>query len=239
MGKFAQERAEYKRRREEFAQKYGQRDLWFTMDQWPLYVGQRNLGRYMAISDLLRSTLSVPGHVAEFGSWRGANLMFMAKLLRLYDPHGSKIVHCFESFEGLTTFTDDDGAAASEQGTYRGNHEELVDIIRLYNMQDDIVIHKGLIQDTLPDAFPGSDPTAFSFVYCDTDLYEPTNIILNTFHPRLAVGGLFVLDEWNYSEWPGETRATNEFLETFGDCYEVTQICNTNQPSLALRKTKY
>lgn len=55
----------------------------------------------MAIADILRETLDVPGHVAEFGSWRGANLMLITKLPRIYDPHGSKQVHCFESFAGL------------------------------------------------------------------------------------------------------------------------------------------
>ena len=49
----------------------------------------------MAIADLLKETLNVPGHVVEFGSWRGANLMLLAKLLSIYDPYGSKLIHCY------------------------------------------------------------------------------------------------------------------------------------------------
>ena len=81
------------------------------IDSWPLYVGIGNLSRFMAIADLLKGTLNVPGHVVEFGSWRVANRMLLAKLLRIYDPMGCKLIHCFESFEGLETFSNEDGSA--------------------------------------------------------------------------------------------------------------------------------
>jgi hypothetical protein len=102
------------------SEKCGPRELWSVIDQWPLYVGTSNLARFMVIGDMLRETLEVPGHIVEFGSWRGANLMFMAKILRIYDPHGCKEVHCFEGFSGLETFSAQDGGAAeSEGGSYR------------------------------------------------------------------------------------------------------------------------
>lgn len=102
----------YLTQRRALSAKYGPRDVWSVVDHWPLYVGTSNLARYMAISDLLRESFHVPGHVAEFGSWRGANLLFMAKLLQIYDAFGQKTVHCFDSFEGLTTFVDQDGPRA-------------------------------------------------------------------------------------------------------------------------------
>ena len=64
--KFAQEDKEYFERREAFSKKTGARELWSVIDQWPLYCGIANLGRYLAISDILRETLDVPGDIAEF-----------------------------------------------------------------------------------------------------------------------------------------------------------------------------
>jgi hypothetical protein len=84
--KFKTKDQRYLGERKRISEKYGLRELWSVIDHWPLYGGIANLARFMAISDILRGTLGVPGHVAEFGSWRGANLMFMAKLLRIYDP---------------------------------------------------------------------------------------------------------------------------------------------------------
>lgn len=228
----------YLSERQKYAEHCGPRELWPTIDHWPLYVGIGNLSRFMAIADILRDTLDVPGHIAEFGSWRGANLMFMAKLMRIYDPHGNKQTHCFESFAGLETFSSQDGAAGeSEAGTYRGNYEELMSMIKLNDLVDDIVIHKGDIMQTLPMSLD-NDGLSFSLVYCDTDLYAPSRLILDSLHPRLSTGGVFILDEWNYDKWPGEAVAVREFLENHSDSYEMIHVRNARQPSLVLKKVR-
>jgi SAM-dependent methyltransferase len=229
----------YLTNRKQFSEKFGNRELWSIMDQWPLYVGIGNLSRCMAISDLLRSTLDVPGHIVEFGSWKGANLMFMAKLMHIYDPHGCKQIHCFESFEGLKTFADKDGCTNITEingGIYQGNYHELIDLIELYELQDDIIIHVGDILETLPVVLDDKSLN-FSFVYCDTDLYKPTISILESIHSRLSKGGLFIMDEWNYGRWQGESIAVREFLDKH-DNYEMIHVRNTRQPSLVLKKIK-
>lgn len=236
--KFQKLDEQYLSQRKDFSEKYGPRELWSVMDHWPLYCGVSNLSRFMAIADLLRETLTVPGHIAEFGSWRGANLMFLTKLLKIYDPMGSKVVHCLESFEGLTAFSEHDLKDPKQQGLYRGSLEELEDLIELYQLQDDIEIHKGLIEKSLPDLLDKNKALTFSFVYCDTDLYESTKTILENIHPRLAKGGIIVFDEWNYSNYPGEGLAVNEFLEKMGSHYEVRHIIDARQPSLMIKKIK-
>jgi 3-O-methyltransferase len=228
----------YFARRQEFSSATGRADLWTVIDHWPLYCGIANLARFMAIADLLRETLDVPGHVVEFGSWRGSNLMLMAKLLRIWDPHGSKVVHCFDSFEGLQSFTSQDNAAAETQGLYAGSFDDLSAIIALYELEDEIVIHKGDIISLLPAALKADESLSFSFAYCDTDLYTPTHAVLNNLHPRLSKGGLFVLDEWNEARWPGETVAVREFLEIQGGEYELHHIRNSRSPSLVLKKIR-
>ena len=226
----------YLANRKKISEKYGPRELWSVIDHWPLYCGIGNLSRFLAIADILKETLSVPGHVAEFGSWRGANLMFMAKLLRIYDPLGSKLVHCFDSFEGLTEFAKQDNQKNPLKGQYKGSLSELKDLIDLYEMQDEIVIHQGIIEKTLPTVLKEDGALTFSLVYCDTDLYESTKVILKNLHPRLAKGGIFVFDEWNYSNFPGEGIAVNEFIKEFADEYEVKHVKQARQPSLFIRK---
>lgn len=234
--KFSSLDGRYLSQRRDFSEQSGPRELWSVIDHWPLYVGTGNLSRFMAISDMVRDTLGVPGHIAEFGSWRGANLMFMAKLLRIYDPHGSKLVHCFESFAGLETFTSQDGGAgASEGGAYRGSYDELRAMIDLGEFGDDIVIHRGDIMQTLPDALK-NEGLSFSLIYCDTDLYAPSRLILDSLHPRLSKGGMIIMDEWNYDKWPGEAIAVREFMEVHGGSYEMLHVSNARQPSLVLKK---
>lgn len=233
--KFADIDKEYFARRKEFTEKRGN-NVFSSTDYWPLYVGHANLARYVAILDILRSTLDTPGHIAEFGMYRGASFMFMAKLMRLFEPMGCKELFGFDSFDGLTTFTKEDKATSDKVGLYAGSYEELMDLVSLHDLQDDVTIFKGLIQDTLPPLLESRTELSFSLVLCDTDLYEPTKLILESMHPRLSKGGIFVLDEWNHEVWKGESIAVREFLEVHGASYELGHPRNTRHPSLIMKK---
>ena len=222
--------------RNKLSEKYGQRELWSVADHWPLYCGIANLARCVAIMDILRTTLSVPGHIAEIGSWRGANLLFLAKLLRIFDPHSLKQVHCFESFEGLNEFATQDAGAVSAAGRYKGSFEELLDIINLYELQNEVIVHKGRAEDTIAPFLSGRTELSFSFVYVDVDLYEPTKRLLAEFHPRMMPGSVFVFDEWNIERFPGETVAVREFMSSHEEFYGTEHVPNTRQPSLILRR---
>lgn len=236
--KFEQTDKAYLDERVRVSDELGKRDVWSVIDHWPLYAGLGTLARNLTIIELVRQSISVPGHIAEFGCWRGSNLMLLTKLLKLLDPMGSKLVHGFDSFEGLTTFTDGDGEN-QPHGAYKGDLDELKRLIGLFGLQDDVVLHIGLIQDTLPDFIKSHPETNFSLVLCDTDLYEPTTIILNTLHERMVKGGMFILDEWNDERWPGEAKAVTEFMKDHGSCYDMVHLENTRQPTLALKKVAY
>jgi predicted O-methyltransferase YrrM len=147
-------------------------------------------------------------------------------------------VHCFDSFEGLTAFSSADGQARSSEGAYRGNLEELRQMIELYELGDDVDIHEGLIETTLPAFLAQRPEVSFSFVYCDTDLYASTKTILESIHPRLTLGGVFVLDEWNYESYPGETVAVREFTAAHSTEYEMLHVPGTRQPSLVLKRVR-
>ena len=238
MTKFAKIDDKYKTEREILSSKHFNDDIWRFIDKWPLFVGLSNLARNINNIDLIRSTIDVPGDVAEFGSWNGANLMLLAKVLKLESPYCNKIIHSFDSFEGLTTFDEKDGKANENTGSYAGDLEVLLDIIKLYEMSDDIEIHKGLIQDTLPKFLEDNPQAAFSLIYADTDLYEPTTVICELLMDHLMPGGLIVFDEWNDARWPGEGIAANEFLRKYSDYFEVQSVKMSRQPNLVLRKTK-
>ena len=222
--------------REVFAKQIKNLELWNLIDHWPLYVGNVNLARNLAISDLFRSTLSVPGDAVEFGCWKGSTTLLLAKLLKIYDPNGPKLVHVFDSFEGLTQFHDADADATSQFGNYQGSRQHLEDCAKLAEVHDMITIHEGSIENTLPMFVSQQKQSKFSFVFCDTDLYSSTSAIMQHMWYRLSIGGIMVFDQWNTLEFPGEGIAVNEFLESIPDSFEMIKPQNTRQPSLALRR---
>jgi SAM-dependent methyltransferase len=228
--------AAYLARRKLFSQKVGPRELYDVIDHWPLYVGNGNLGRWLAIYEILKTQLTVPGDIAEFGSWRGANLLFMAKAMQAIDPHGDKKILCFDNFAGLPAFAAEDGDGTGQVGKYRGSLDELTGAIEVAGLTDSIFVQKGLIENTLSTYLNEDKGATFSLIYFDADLYEPAVSVLELGHERLAKGGVFVFDEWNTSAWPGEGLAVRSFMSEFGAHYKMEHIPSTRQPSLILRK---
>ena len=199
--------------------------IWPLMDQWPLYVGMGNLARFLSIADLLRETAEVPGDVAEIGSWHGANVAWMAKLLQIWEPRSSKVVHCFESFAGL------------QDGRYTGDQDKLTQLLTLCGLETHVEIHAGNVRETLPELLSADKRLSFSFVYCDADLFDPTITALYALHPHLVKGGRFVFDEWNDPRWQGETLAVREFMHVHGSAYRMRHVPNQN-PTCVLEKIK-
>ncbi len=71
---------------------------------------------------------------------------------------------------------------------------------------------KGNIEESLP-AFVHDNPgVRFSLIHFDCDLYKPTKVALVTLWPIVSRGGIMIFDEYGIPDWPGETKAVDEFL---------------------------
>ena len=73
-------------------------------------------------------------------SFNGTNLLFLAKLLRLWKPYSYAEVFGFDSFEGLRTFDPKGDLPPGEmEGTYRGSEELLEDAIEMHSLGDGLL----------------------------------------------------------------------------------------------------
>ena len=214
MDKFAPGDKEYLSRRKEFAQSIGQPDLFSLVDQFGLYAGVNTIGTKLAVYEIIKQVINVPGNFVEFGSWKGGNLLFMAKVLQLLQPNTIKRVFSFDSFEGLQVFDEKDGLNPDEwTGEYTGNEAMIRKAIDLYDMNEWVHIVKGDAMETI-DAFEKEHPyMMFSLAYVDFDLYKPVKRALEYIAPRLSTGGAIVFDEALSPLWPGEGLAMLEFLQ--------------------------
>lgn len=236
--KFGDDDADYLRRRSVFAEEIGKPDLYEYIDQFGLYAGEQTLATRLVIYDIFKSTLDIPGDVVEFGCWNGANLLFLAKILKLTRPNSIKSVIGFDSFEGLQSFSAEDGEAESSyRGRYQGNEDTLRKAITLFGMESWVHLVKGDACKTIPafaDSFPHS---MVSFAYIDFDLYEPSKAALNYLGKRLSPGGVIVLDEALTHTWQGEGVALQEFLEDqAGSKFDAHSTPIARQPTLFLVK---
>lgn len=238
MDKFAKGDRDYLTRRKAFAESIGNPDLFSFVDQFGLYCGVNTIGTKLAVYEIMKQVMEVPGNIVEFGSWKGGNLLFMAKVLQLLQPNTIKRVFSFDSFEGLQVFDDKDGLEPSEwAGKYTGDEDVLRKAIDLYDMEDWVHIVKGDAMETI-DVFEQEHPyMMFSLAYIDFDLYQPVKRALEFVGPRLAPGGAIVFDEALSRLWPGEGVALLEFLDSHGPGeFKMFNVSFARQPTCYLIK---
>ena len=69
---------------------------------------------------------------------------------------------------------------------------------------------KGKVEDTLP----GHAPDHIAVLRLDTDWYASTKHEMEHLYPRLARGGVLIIDD--YGHWAGSRQAVDEYLAEHG-----------------------
>jgi hypothetical protein len=192
---------------------------------FPVLARRQNLKRYLAHTQLFQRTLDVPGDIAELGVYRGLGLMTWANLLEAFCiGDRTKMVFGFDNWAGFTGFSPEDGAEKKEAGKTVGGFNptdfksELLSAIDIYDndrfipWKPRIKLIDGDIARMVPSFLEENPGVRFSLVHFDCDLYEPTRAALDAIWPKLARGGILMFDEYGIHDWPGETKAVDQFL---------------------------
>lgn len=198
---------------------------------FPVLARRQWLKRFLAHLELFKMTLDVPGDIAELGVFRGLGLMTWANLLEAYCiGDRTKTVYGFDNWKGFLELSKEDGREeGSVEKTVGGfspekYYDELVEAIKIFD-RDRFVPWKprvklvvGSIEESVRDFVEQNPGVRFSLIHFDCDLYRPTKIALEYLWPLLSKGGVVLFDEYSIKEWPGETKAVDEY---FSDKPEV------------------
>lgn len=192
---------------------------------FPVLARRQFLKRFLAHHELFMRTLEVPGDIAELGVFRGLGLMEWANFLECHCiSDRTKIVYGFDNWKGFTSFHEEDGEEVEWLHKTKGGfspdlyYDELKNAISIFDSdrfipwKSRVQLIEGEIQDTVPKFVANNPGIRFSLVHFDCDMYEPTKVALEVLWPRLSRGGLFLFDEYSIKEWPGETKAVDEFF---------------------------
>ena len=68
----------------------------------------------------------------------------------------------------------------------------------------------------IPEVFATAPERRYRFVHIDVDLYAPVKASLEFFYPQLQPGGLIVIDDYGFTNWPGAKKATDDFAAAHG-----------------------
>jgi hypothetical protein len=145
----------------------------------------------------------------------------------IYDSDQKRDFHIFDSFEGgLSDKSEEDknllatvepDAMRREKEAFYSTEEEVSQSLSAFNF---VTLHKGWI----PERFSDVKEKTFSLVNLDLDLYQPIRDSLSFFFPRLSDGGVIIIDDYGTTDWPGVTRAIDQFLEQYPVTFAIETL---------------
>jgi O-methyltransferase len=164
---------------------------------------------------------SVEGDFVECGVWRGGMSAAIAEVLGK-----DRMVHLFDSFEGLPPAQEIDGAAAIDwqRGVTSPNYFDNCRAEDSYALEAMAMaghtrfeIHRGWFEHTVPKL---ASPR-IGILRLDGDWYESITTCLTHLFPKVSEGGLVVLDD--YYTWDGCSKAVHDYLSAIGSPSRIYQ----------------
>jgi len=164
-----------------------------------------------AVRHVVRNRIA--GDMVECGVWKGGSVMAMALTLLQLGAR-DRSLYLFDTFAGMT-------APSEVDVDYQGRQAHVIlDAVRCEASQQEVEkavfstgydpeqIHfvPGRVEETIPDHAPAS----IALLRLDTDWYESTQHELQHLFPRLARGGVIIIDD--YGHWRGARQAVDEYI---------------------------
>lgn len=168
----------------------------------------------------------IPGDFVECGVWRGGSVMAMARALQELGIADRRI-WLYDTFAGMTTPTSADveagtGVTASSMlsTTEVGDGNNVWCVAGRADVEANVrstgypFEQFAFVEGDVAVTLPVQAPSSIALLRLDTDWYESTRLGLEILYPRLAVGGVCILDD--YGHWQGARQAVDEYFENLG-----------------------
>lgn len=158
-----------------------------------------DLPRLNSILSFLKMTEHTVGDNAEVGVYKGGTALLIAK-------NSTKKLFLFDTFNGMPEVNKD----LDLHNTGDFNDTSVIYVSELLKDQTNVSIHKGLFPKETGIRIRNR---LFSFVHLDCDIYESVKRSLEFFYPRMYLGGIIALDDYNELNCPGAKLAVDEFFK--------------------------
>ena len=195
------------------------------IELWPLFTRRVQFLKTIALIEVFKETIELPGSVVECGVFKGQSLGLFCKLLETFCPGDSlKRIVGFDTFEGFVSLHEEDGPPDTSRAKTIGGWNSIDFLPTLQKslelMQEDsylprlkrVELIKGDVQETIPKFVRENPGFRISLLNLDVDLYEPTKVALEFLYPLVVPGGIVILDEYAMPGFPGESRAFEDYF---------------------------
>jgi hypothetical protein len=179
------------------------------------------IGKLLAHYELYKKAMGVPGAIVECGIFKGPSFARFAMFRNLLEAGDSREMIGFDIFGKFppTSYEDDKAklnqfiAAAGDESI---SEDQLISVLTSKKCETRVSLIKGDILETVPSYTNEHPELKIALLHLDVDIYEPSKCILDELFPRLAKGGVLILDD--YGIFPGATKAVDDY---FADREEI------------------
>jgi O-methyltransferase len=153
---------------------------------------------------LANSVLGMEGDVYECGVYRGGSAFVLAELCRRHGTSPERL-HLFDTFGGMPVADSDLDRYAV--GSF--SDTSLDSVKELLAENPEINVHPGIIPNTFSEVYD----TPVRFAHIDVDQYESTKDCVEFIFPRLAIGGVMLIDDYGFPACYGAREAVDDYFE--------------------------
>lgn len=150
----------------------------------------------------------VPGDVVELGCYEGTSALFFSRMLQGLAPE--KTLYLYDSFAGLPDKTAEDQSASG--GAFVSGELKASKARLKHNFTKAGLPVPEIMQGWFYELLPEDMPEQICFAFLDGDFYQSIGDSLELVWPRLAVGGVIVVDDYHNAALPGAKKAVDEFF---------------------------
>jgi len=196
------------------------REIFYKSRDFTMTSVERAYSLYKAIEYI--SKFKIPGDIVECGVWKGGSVIISARTL-LKENNIDKNIYLYDTFDGMSEPTEADKMTANDfsaEVMWKDLKEKKDDIWMCYVPVEEVkknvfssgypkekfIFVKGKVEDTIPKTMPEK----ISLLRLDTDWFESTQHELTNLFPKLAVGGILIIDD--YGHWKGARKAVDDYF---------------------------
>lgn len=198
-----------------------EQESWDAYNELLLNGALDRFTKLFARYELFKKVIDIPGDIVEGGVFKGAGVLFWAKLIQIFNPQSARKVIGFDTFEGFPESTSkiydkDSGKQFIETSNYQPvSPDSIMDSASKLGLEHRIELIKGDACVTIKHYVKERPGFRVALLNLDFDPYEPTAAALQHLFPRIVPKGIVVLDEYAAHKW-GESDAVDEFIRGKG-----------------------
>lgn len=188
---------------------------------------------------------NVEGDFLECGVWQGGCSAAMMLANLALQPAKKRMVHMFDSYEGLPPAKPEDGPLALQWqadvhgADYYSNCTASLELVQqnfiaLGIAEQDIRFYKGWFAQTVPCFAQANPDFKIAILRLDGDWYESTKVCLEQLYPLVSEGGIVIIDD--YYTWDGCALAVHEYFGFHKLSHRIVTISDLSSAYFVKRK---